>query len=87
MKAGKFFLENGEYVSGGTPTPAPAKLRIARGSSTNTTKMDEIIDNSQLSTSSSQLSDEYYTLDGQKLSKKPTRKGIYSQNGKKLIVK
>ncbi len=87
MKAGKFFLENGEYVSGGTPTPAPAKLCIARGSSTNTTKMDEIIDNSQLSTSSSQLLDEYYTLDGQKLSKKPTRKGIYIQNGKKLIVK
>lgn len=87
MKAGKFFLENGEYVSGGTPTPAPAKLCIARGSSTNTTRVDEIIDNSQLSTSGSQLSDEYYTLDGQKLSKKPTRKGIYIQNGKKLIVK
>jgi len=87
MKAGKFFLENDEYVSGGTPTPAPAMLRIVRGSSTNTTKKDEIIDNSQLSTSSSQLSDEFYTLDGQKLSKKPTRKGIYIQNGKKLIVK
>ena len=87
MKAGKFFLENGEYVSGGTPTPAPAMLRIVRGSSTNTTRVDEIIDNSQLSTSGSQLSDEYYTLDGQKLSKKPTRKGIYIQNGKKLIVK
>ena len=29
----------------------------------------------------------YYTLDGQKLNGKPTQKGVYIQNGKKIIVK
>ena len=31
--------------------------------------------------------DEWYTIDGQKLSGKPTKKGIYIQNGKKRIIK
>ena len=31
--------------------------------------------------------DEWFTLDGQKLSGKPTQKGIYIQNGKKRIIK
>ena len=29
----------------------------------------------------------YYTLDGQKLNGKPTQKGVYIQNGRKIIVK
>jgi hypothetical protein len=29
----------------------------------------------------------YYTLDGKKLSGKPTRKGVYIKNGKKFVVK
>ena len=29
----------------------------------------------------------WYDLNGQKLIKKPTKKGIYIQNGKKVIVK
>ncbi len=28
----------------------------------------------------------YYTLDGRKLSKKPTQKGIYIHQGKKVVV-
>ena len=31
--------------------------------------------------------DEWFTIDGQKLSEKPTKKGIYIQNGKKRIIK
>ncbi len=32
-------------------------------------------------------SGDYYTLDGQKLEKKPAKKGVYIHNGKKVVVK
>jgi surface protein len=32
-------------------------------------------------------SDEWYTIDGQKLSGKPTKRGVYIYNGKKAVVK
>ena len=44
------------------------------------------IGNSQLSTLNSQLSD-WYTLDGRKLNGKPTAKGVYVKNGKKIVIK
>ena len=31
--------------------------------------------------------DEWYSLDGRKLSGKPTKKGLYIRNGKKIVVK
>lgn len=31
--------------------------------------------------------DTWYTIDGRKLSGKPTKKGIYIQNGKKHVIK
>ena len=36
---------------------------------------------------SEKYSDEWYTVDGRKLSKRPTAKGVYINNGKKTIVK
>ena len=41
--------------------------------------------NSQLSPLTSQLS-EWYTLNGVKLDKKPTKKGLYIFNGKKIVI-
>ena len=32
------------------------------------------------------ISDEWYTIDGRKLSGKPKKKGVYIQNGKKTIL-
>ena len=29
----------------------------------------------------------WYTVDGRKLSGKPTKKGVYIQNGRKLVIK
>ena len=29
----------------------------------------------------------YYSLDGRKLSEKPTRKGVYINNGQKVVIK
>jgi hypothetical protein len=36
---------------------------------------------------SEQLADEWYSVDGRKLSGRPTAKGVYINNGKKTIVK
>jgi hypothetical protein len=33
------------------------------------------------------MSDEWYTLDGRKLNSKPTTKGLYIVNGKKVMIK
>ena len=78
IKEGKYYFENEKYVSGSSP--APSKLRIARGGTTG-------IDNSKFSILNSQLSGIWFTLNGQKLNKKPTRKGIYMHNGKKVVIK
>lgn len=43
--------------------------------------------NSQLSTVNSQLQEGWYTLQGVKLDGKPTEKGIYIYNGKKVAIK
>ena len=42
---------------------------------------------SQLSTLNSQLSDVWYSLDGRKLNAKPTAKGIYVNNGRKVVIR
>ena len=50
------------------------------------TSIIEVGANSQLSTLNSQLST-WYTLDGRRLQGKPAQKGVYIQNGKKVIIK
>ena len=77
MKAEKFYLVNEKYSS----TSAPARLYIRRRSSS--TKISEV---ESLDTETSTTSI-WYTLDGQKLSKKPTRKGIYINKGNKIVVR
>ena len=42
---------------------------------------------SQLSTLNPQLSDVWYSLDGRKLNAKPTAKGIYVNNGRKVVIR
>ena len=78
IKAGKFYIYTG---TGGGSSPAPAftRLHIVKSETTKVddvrSKMEEIRDA------------QWYTLDGQKLNKKPTRKGLYIQNGKKVVIK
>lgn len=74
LPAGKIYLSK----LGGSS--APARLHIVRSQSTG-------IDNPQLSTPNSQLSGIWYTLDGRRLSGKPSKKGLYLQNGKKMVVR
>jgi hypothetical protein len=82
---GEFVLNAAGTVTEGKiylprPTAAPARLHIVRSQSTG-------IDNAQLSTLNSQLSGIWYTLDGRRLSGKPSKKGLYLQNGKKMVVR
>ena len=76
------------YLAKSSGSAAPARLHIVRSQSTG-------IDNVQLSTSHSaeehsqgeNIDDIWYTVDGRRLSGKPTKKGLYLQNGKKMVVR
>ncbi len=45
----------------------------------------QIMDNGQWTMDN--YSDEWYTIDGQKLSDKPTKKGVYIYNGKRVVIR
>ena len=78
LEKGKVYMENPKYVAPSS-SPAPANLRIAWGNSTGIEdgrwKMDD------------GRSDRWYTLDGRCLIGKPTAKGLYIVNGKKVVIK
>ena len=60
---------------------APAILSISIDD--NTTNIDMQTD----STNDSITNSNWYTLDGRKLDERPTKKGVYINNGKKVVVK
>ena len=62
------------------PDPAPSRLRIAWGHSTG-------VEDTQLSALRPQHPLSWYTLDGRRLSGKPTKKGLYIMGGKKKLLK
>ena len=61
-------------------SPSPTRLMIMWGE-------DNGIDTSHLSPLSSQFPDTWYSIDGRRLSGKPTRKGLYLKNGQKIVVR
>ena len=79
LKKGKVYL-NPNHITP-SPSPAPARLQIAW----NYTTGIELIDNSQLTIDNSV--DYWYTLDGRQLQGKPTTKGLYINNGNKVVIK
>ena len=46
-----------------------------------------IIDAPRLNNKEKIINNNWYTLDGRKLTDRPTAKGIYIQNGKKVVIK
>ena len=72
LPAGKAYLDKPAAAS-------PARLRIAREQTTGIEdvrwKMEDGRDN------------KWYTLDGRRLSGKPTKKGLYINNGRKIVVR
>ena len=77
LAAGKVYLPKSAITGS---APAPARLLIRRRSGLSSIKD---VDFSPLATPHSN----WYTLDGRRLSGKPTRKGLYLQNGQKVVVK
>ena len=86
---GEFVLNKAGTFKAGTvylPVPAggvsPARLKIIEddieGDNTGIENIEKTIDSQ---------SGAWYTLDGRSLSSKPTKKGIYLQSGKKIVVK
>jgi hypothetical protein len=77
LKKGKVYL-NPNHITP-SPSPAPARLMIAWNHTTGIKdekwKMEEV------------RSDYWYTLDGRRLSDKPTKKGLYINNGNKVVIK
>lgn len=90
MKPGRFFLYNPNYQPASTTTPVTtpstgggdtsgARLRLVIEE---TTGMDEVrwkMDDGRC--------DDWYTLDGRRLTGQPTQKGVYLNNGYKVVIK
>ena len=75
LDAGKVYMVNPSY-----PYSSPARLRINRAQSTGISEIDK--DDNTVT-----LDDRWYNLNGLRLNGKPTKKGIYLKDGKKVVVK
>lgn len=77
LTEGKFYLNNPTY-----PSAAPKfnALRIVRSEATK-------VDNGSIMKKEESSMKKWYTIDGRHLNAKPTRKGLYICNGKKVIMK
>jgi len=79
-----FYIINPNYTpSGGGPSGIRRYLRIVVEEDEDPTGMD----NELRATDNGQGNDLWYTLDGRRLDGKPTQKGIYITNGKKIYFK
>ena len=77
LKKGKVYLNPNHTAS--SPEPAPARLMIAWNHTTGIEDGRGKIEDGS--------SERWYTLDGRCLSGKPTTKGLYIVNGKKIVIK
>ena len=75
LNEGEVYMLNPNYSA---LTPSPARLKIVKRGGTG-------IENIEYTTDSQ--SGVWHTLDGRRLSSKPTKKGVYLQGGKKVVVK
>ncbi|MBR4363560.1 MAG: hypothetical protein IKP33_01320, partial [Prevotella sp.] len=57
-------------------------LKIGREKNVISTDIDQVTSNKYQVTS-----DDWYTIDGRKLSGKPAKKGVYIHNGKKAVMR
>ena len=82
MKAGRFFLYNPNYDAPETTTPVtpdPAPLHLVIEATTGIEEVRCKMDDGR--------DDKWYTLDGRQLQGKPTTKGLYINNGNKVVIK
>ena len=79
LKKGKIYL-NPSHTAPANSNPAPARLRIAWSQATG-------IQNLQDDRTISIEDGVWYTIDGRRLNRKPSAKGLYIVDGKKTVVK
>lgn len=81
LKAGRYYMYNPNYTpsSTSTPTGAPALQLVIES---NTTGIDEV-----RSKTEDVRGGVWYTIDGRRLFGQPTTKGIYINNGQKIVIK
>ncbi len=76
---GAYMPANKAFLALGSGSSAPLRMVIdGEEETTGVASMADGIDD---------MSDEWYTLDGRKLNSKPTAKGLYIVNGKKVMIK
>ena len=76
---GEYMPANKAFLALGSGSSAPLRMVIDdEEETTGVASMADGIDD---------MSDEWYTLDGRKLNGKPTTKGLYIVNGKKVMIK
>lgn len=76
------YINNGVYYDSKNKQIASMVLKIGRKPNTIATDIDQVPrDKSEVT------NDDWYTIDGRKLSGKPAKKGVYIHNGKKAVVK
>lgn len=74
------------YIKLTTPVTAEAKVILDFGGDDEVTGIATVESDSQLSTANSQFEEVWYTLQGVQLDGKPSEKGIYIVNGKKVAI-
>ena len=79
MPKGKVYLNPNHTAPSSSANPAPARLKIAWNYTTGIKDGKWTVDDGR--------SERWYTLDGRCLSGKPTTKGLYIVNGKKVVIK
>ena len=79
MPKGKVYLNPNHTAPSSSANPAPARLKIAWNYTTGIKDGRWKVDDGR--------SERWYTLDGRCLSGKPTTKGLYIVNGKKVVIK
>lgn len=81
----KFFIYNPNYKSSPTPPSSPVrKLQIIIEEEEDPDGISEEI---RVKSEEFTATESWHTLDGRKLSGKPTRKGLYIMNGKKVVIR
>ena len=74
------------YIKLTTPVTAETKVILDFGGDDEVTGIATVESDSQLSTANSQFEEVWYTLQGVQLDGKPSEKGIYIVNGKKVAI-
>jgi hypothetical protein len=82
IKAGKFYVYNPSFTANPSiqgSAPLYARLMVVEEKQEVSTAISEM-------GNTSDIVDSWYTLDGRRLNGKPSKQGLYLQNGRKMVI-